>query len=1247
MKEIIVDEKIMEQATFEGVCRLLKNRKDDGALLQCVVPLAKLLTLVVPGLTFAKPVNLEWFGDILDRGLTLLDSSEHCWDVIKNLGEVLRKEEPDYVKRANNAAMAYVLIVYTAFFDAAKEAVAGAGVDIDFDGYAKSAITEKAWAALHGRHVLSSQDLPGWELKIPGPAEPIENEDANLRKLYEQMGIMLNAYLTGLQEIGKLDSAHKNLLHGLMKKLPDLALEYYRALYLDLSEKYPNFAIWTRRVEHRHIEEQIDRQGQAAALEHDRILKAVENLPQMMQERNVQQLLKLVYSDNQKPIKRELIDDFEIPMQDRMKLPTREDSFIPQNFSYLCFREGMSLNQKSGWHQGTELIDFISRSVYHQAWNKTPMLILGGPGAGKTMLSQLLAGKYLCNHYHVIVIKLRELGNDRRLYDDVEKQINHRLDQIKKNSSWDQLLDVGLKIPVLVIFDGYDELLMASNEEHKNFLEGIERFQNEAGKVADENGNELVEKIMIRTIVTSRVNMIGKFEVPEDSVVIRLDGFDSERIDEWTEKWNSFHHNYFRRVGLDLLQIPEKKNIVELARQPLLLLMLALYDSVGNSLQKDQDLDQTQLYNKLIQRFIGREEKKNNVNFDEEDGAQVIEAEMERLGVTALGMYNRSSVHIRADQLEQDLNFLQVKPYSSKMKDEVRLLRRFFFIHSIEQGKKWNPKFGAYEFLHNSFGEFLAARYMVSLLPDVLGGSEPGKSWYAAMAYVPLYTRPNVAQMLRLWAAASQKFQRERVENWLKAELGRTLWGEAVSSLKVASGGFCLDDDHAPKDLLVHTAIYACNLMCMGTLIMGQVEIERLETAIPGVWEKLVRLWQFGFGEDGMVDLSRVFKLTDSGCFVFDDCSEQRHKSDNRDGDLSNLYTNLMMEPECSLMAALQGRTVRSDAYNRMKMQRLPYGLTMVYKEALNNFAYNRWNNQSPETIYDVVRLLNESSAKKDKGTRAGIYMMLKQCLESHPDVAGRVLDKMVGKIWEDFGRAQTPMMRRLMTEVLLLMPEYILRQFDVERLIEHYSPNDWEEPDWEYHDGARMIARLVSDDPYIGKIFDVYHFLEMPRNGGFHILVDTIPYIISIIEGIDTAGNHTVHEPVAAINASICALEQETKLNTNKDVTDAIAGLLCVIWNRSWRNTADFRNRLWDVASIKGVNMWDIYSSRPDLVERMCWAGAGVKYGAMMFRTKRLKELLDQCHEELSLKHYRLIRGMADQTKDEVLLEALKQIKL
>ncbi len=58
--------------------------------------------------------------------------------------------------------------------------------------------------------------------------------------------------------------------------------------------------------------------------------------------------------------------------------------------------------------------------------------------------------------------------------------------------------------------------------------------------------------------------------------------------------------------------IPQNnKEIKELAGQPLLLLMLALYDSAGNQLGQAKKLNQTLLYDSLLRQFIERELRKD------------------------------------------------------------------------------------------------------------------------------------------------------------------------------------------------------------------------------------------------------------------------------------------------------------------------------------------------------------------------------------------------------------------------------------------------------------------------------------------------------------------------------------------------------------------------------------------------------------------------------------------------------------
>ena len=94
-----MNEKLMEQATFAEICKILKNRDESCALRACIAPMVQLLSLVTPGLLFTNYDSIDWVGDVLDKGLTVLDTSEYCKRIITQIKEALGKGESNYIKQ--------------------------------------------------------------------------------------------------------------------------------------------------------------------------------------------------------------------------------------------------------------------------------------------------------------------------------------------------------------------------------------------------------------------------------------------------------------------------------------------------------------------------------------------------------------------------------------------------------------------------------------------------------------------------------------------------------------------------------------------------------------------------------------------------------------------------------------------------------------------------------------------------------------------------------------------------------------------------------------------------------------------------------------------------------------------------------------------------------------------------------------------------------------------------------------------
>ena len=202
--------------------------------------------------------------------------------------------------------------------------------------------------------------------------------------------------------------------------------------------------------------------------------------------------------------------------------------------------------------------------------------------------------------------------------------------------------------------------------------------------------------------------------------------------------------------------------------------MLALYDSDANELINNKNIKRTELYDKLIRRFIRRERRRYVDGFESKlskEQEAIIDEEMMRLGIVAIGMYNRNGVVIRSEQLESDLSIYKAyreknKSESQTLKDADSLLGGFFFIHQSKAKDGDNPA-SAYEFLHNTFGEFLAADFILRYITDKVFSvclnniynpynsedlSSPNNfkpEWFYCLMFVPLYSRPVVVEMMR------------------------------------------------------------------------------------------------------------------------------------------------------------------------------------------------------------------------------------------------------------------------------------------------------------------------------------------------------------------------------------------------------------------------------------------------------------------------------------------------------------------
>lgn len=786
-------------------------------------------------------------------------------------------------------------------------------------------------------------DLVTLAISVPHPASLDEADRARL-DLYERMSksiLHLLDELDAWQKLPQPKREHAALI--IQNRIPQAACSVYDAEYLGMAVDFPQFFIWSVMRDHREKNRLIKTMGadlrtqfelvasslQTVDLGLKHLAAAIRQIPQVavMQGPHlgisvVAEELHQIYEDE---IENPIIEDrYEID-EDRPQLayPTKVRCYVPQAYRLARYKdETAHLERESSWAAQSvndDLGPFLMRHLESPYSVETPLLILGHPGSGKSLLTQIVAARLAYPHYTTVRVELRDVNPDSDIQAQIEAQIRK---DTGRDINWADFTGNPAMSPPVVILDGYDELLQATGKLFADYLEQVRRFQH----------RESVQHRPVRVIVTSRITLIDKAIVPSGATIVRLEEFNNERREAWIAVWNAHNVEYFRQAALRPFTLPASEKIIQLAEQPLLLLMLALYDSSGNKLSSRPDIDQTLLYEELLTRFIERERSKgaDGAEFGilEEASRKVeINKEMERLGVAAIGMFNRQDVKIRREELNADLRYLEPEQDRSmrgtrRMSRADLLLGSFFFIHESrsqladDSAESRGAGPAAFEFLHNTFGEFLAADFILRKIiaeasaicalsgEAVLGDTLRQRlafvspSWFACLIHTPLHTRPNVLAMLREWSRHRLADGSQTRANLLQsldmivvAQLRSLLTQTSLPDLSVKGAG--TESPYRPLPMLGHLAIYSLNLVLLRCFLGDR--IYALDEADLGLdpsgcrpWDRLVNIWRSWFPLESLGALATLITANRDGALIKIEPARPQFSVPNA----SNLYTD-------------------------------------------------------------------------------------------------------------------------------------------------------------------------------------------------------------------------------------------------------------------------------------------------------------------------------------------------------------------
>lgn len=1001
-----MNDKIMEQATFSEICKILKDGKSD--LCECISGIFNIALLFFPGFV-CKEVS---FLTNIANGTTILGAKAEIEKSVDRLIKTFdKKSYEDFTTKYEQAQIAQVLIVFAAYFDSMKMYLPDEEKRIHLSATEKCALTEKSIAEymdfLSAKSLekadAGTKDLFEYDLSIPNPVEGMENYTEYLQVFYNSLNREFMLFYEKLSFFEELTEPQKERFLAVIRELPAIAAENYKKQYYQLAATFQDFFVWTNMQQHEELGRKIDI-GFAGLTQ---LLTTYQEKAKSTRALSTLEKYTIKY---QCAIDAPVIDTSEMDYDsaENVVFPAKKDIFVPQRFKALIYKNPIHLESPETWKKCDEARNigkFTGDVLRHPVTGSLPLLILGHPGAGKSLLCNMLAARILFHEYHVIIVRLRDTIADQT----IRQQINEQIERDFANGcTWDEIAESGLQKPLLIIFDGYDELLQASGRTYSNYLQKIAEFQREARNF---------HHLFVKCIITSRITLIDKAIITNNTPVIMLSDFESPEIGNWIRIWNGHNEDYFAKNNLEPFEIPTTSKVSGLAGQPLLLLMLALFDSNGNALKKNKDLNSTQLYDKLIREFISREKRKDESfrNRQSREQESLIEEEMQKISIAALSMYNRKALYIRADELEKDLHYILPKETAgqrlpnSGLSESDKLLGSFFFIHRSDSSDLLNKEklyHSAYEFLHNTFGEFLTANYIVSEMYNILSwiqlllqrrqeyqwNPENQKSWMVCLSYAPLFSRPVVIKMIHEWAGSyfhTKGMDRKQTDAafdfLIGTELERVLHGEAIFTLKRI-----LDEKENPypqEEMLKHLAVYALNLM------MLRIVTYHNDYCFPFPQEirnKLIALWKYAFSEDELSNYSDLFRAenTKNG-FLVDYIGNKRNHIADQDRllKLMGISSALGDETLYGIIATLLGTNSPEQIDGILDRNSLHIKARYWWSYVLGNLSFDKM--PPDKLLYMLSDFYNHCMKEDDIENLFSFYLLLNFLLKINAVNAG------------------------------------------------------------------------------------------------------------------------------------------------------------------------------------------------------------------------------------------------------------------
>ncbi len=734
---------------------------------------------------------------------------------------------------------------------------------------------------------------------LPSPSAGVTREGLreSIVQHYRDLGPVLARLFRNLQLWDALNETQQShLLSSLTSTVPAAALARYEADYRRLAGDVPEFYIWGDladtdttqwlvRQSTLELEAGLHELKAGTQAARDDLSALRELLASATAGRSVPagvrtQLAGRYESDVARPI----LDTSDQSVAD-LTPPTAAVAYVNPSFKVAVHQEANRPASEDWWlplPRRDDLQTFLAAHLTTSACWEVPMIVLGHPGAGKSLLTRVLAAQLPSSSFVPVRVVLRSVSASRTVAKQVEEALQRTLNE---DVPWATLRAAASDgaVPV-VLLDGFDELLQASGVSKSNYLEQVQEFQ----QVEAELGSP------VAVIVTSRTVVADRARIPIGSTIVKLEPFSHEQVGTWIQRWNTANAASFANRAVAPLRPATVLAQRELAQQPILLLMLAIYDAADNALARETaELRRGALYERLLQKFIEREVHREQPHQESGPLSRSVALEFRRLEIVALAMFNRGRQNVSELELDSDFDATGLTASSGSVaafdQDFNRQLSvaqsmpgRFFFVHKAEVSDsadisvRSHVSLGSvagsrvFEFLHATFGEFLVARAALKRVTtahehavvDQLGYGPSNRADEALRMLFSHQPLSNSAQII--------SFLEESVAGGLPPDKKDSLGDFLLDVLHqtMQSGGRGLESryDPATSPLTARVAAYSANLLVLHATLVGPAVLTGDEGS--ELWRRASLLWRSQLTEEAwnaLVETLHVQRLPNKG----------------------------------------------------------------------------------------------------------------------------------------------------------------------------------------------------------------------------------------------------------------------------------------------------------------------------------------------------------------------------------------------